>query len=106
MSSSAPQICNSKPAGLHINSTLHFLTSTTMIQSNSKREPLPFRWPGGKFYALKILRPFWLAVEHDEYREPFVGGGSIFFSKRKVRFNWLNDIDSALITTYRVMSDK
>jgi len=67
--------------------------------------PLPFRYPGGKHYAQRILRPFWQAVDHDEYREPLVGGGSVFFNKAKVAYNWLNDIDDELMTTYRVMSD-
>src|SRR3989344_4818915 len=65
----------------------------------------PFRYPGGKFYALKYLEPFWLTVLHDEYREPFVGGGSVFFAKPKAKFNWINDIDSDLITTYRAIQD-
>lgn len=70
-----------------------------------KRKPIPFRYPGGKFYALNLLAPFWLNKEYDEYREPFVGGGSVFFSKPKSEFNILNDIDSELITTYRVMQN-
>jgi DNA adenine methylase len=65
----------------------------------------PFRYPGGKFYALKYLEPFWLAADHDEYREPFIGGGSVFFAKPKARFNWINDIDSDLIATYKVIQD-
>lgn len=73
---------------------------------NSKRHPLPFRFPGGKHYAINILRPFWLAIEHDEYREPFVGGGSVFFNKSKAKFNWLNDIDKELMITYKIMSNQ
>lgn len=69
------------------------------------RIPLPFRYPGGKFYALNILRPFWENIEHDEYREPFAGGASVFFNKPKAQFNWLNDIDCELMTAYRVMQD-
>lgn len=65
---------------------------------------LPFRWPGGKYYALSILKPFW-AIEHDEFREPFAGGATVFFSKNKVVHNWLNDVDSELITTYQIMQD-
>jgi DNA adenine methylase len=65
----------------------------------------PFRYPGGKFYALGILEPFWANVHHSEYREPFVGGGSVFFHKPKVSTNWLNDLDTELITGYEVMSD-
>ena len=66
--------------------------------------PMLFRFVGGKFYALKKLKPFW-EVPHDEYREPMVGGGSVFFAKPKVRFNWLNDIDTELMTTYSVITN-
>ena len=66
--------------------------------------PLPFRYPGGKFYALGILEPFWSKIEHDDYREPFAGGASVFFNKPLVKYNWLNDLDSELITTYQTMS--
>lgn len=70
-----------------------------------ERPILPFRWPGGKYYALNILKPFW-SYEHDEFREPFAGGATVFFSKKKVQYNWLNDIDKELITTYQVMQNK
>ena len=63
-----------------------------------------FRFVGGKYYALKKLRPFW-EVPHDEYREPMVGGGSVFFAKPKARINWLNDLDADLMTTYRVITN-
>lgn len=66
---------------------------------------LPFRFPGGKYYAKKILQPFWGAVRHDEFREPFVGGAVVFFSKPLVKFNWLNDIDQELMTTYKVLAN-
>lgn len=72
----------------------------------STRHPLPFRYPGGKFYALNILRPFWVAEDHDEFREPFAGGASVFFNKTKASFNWLNDVDVELITTYKVLQDR
>ena len=58
---------------------------------------LPFRYPGGKYYAIKKLRIFWESVFHDEYREPFLGGGSIFWAKDLVQHNWINDIDEDLI---------
>ena len=40
-----------------------------------------FRYPGGKLKALKFINPFWQQIEHDEYREPFVGGGSVYIHK-------------------------
>src|SRR3989338_10835763 len=64
-----------------------------------------FRYPGGKYYALSILRPFWEQIKHDEFREPFVGGGSVFFTKPKVKYNWLNDKDENLIITYKMIKN-
>ncbi len=76
-----------------------------VANTSFKRHPLAFRYPGGKFYALDLLRPFWLSCQHDEYREPMVGGGTVFFNKNKVKHNWLNDIDKELITTFKIMSN-
>ncbi|MBE0573902.1 DNA adenine methylase [Candidatus Dojkabacteria bacterium] len=72
---------------------------------NFKRFPLLFRYPGGKHYAMDILRPFWETVVHTEYREPFVGGGTVFFNKPSAKISWLNDIDSELIYTYRAVAN-
>lgn len=66
----------------------------------------PFRYAGGKFYALKHIMPFIDCVPHDEYREPFVGGGSVFFAKKKVKYNWINDLETELIKVYQAFSDK
>jgi DNA adenine methylase len=65
----------------------------------------PFRYPGGKYYALKYILPYITCVPHDEFREPLVGGGNIFFAKSKSRYNWLNDLESDLMDTYLVMAD-
>ena len=76
-----------------------------MIKKNA-RKPLPFRYPGGKFYAMDILRPFWECVPHKEYREPFAGGATVFFNKEKAETSWLNDLDHELITCYEVMQNE
>lgn len=60
----------------------------------------PFRYPGGKFYALKYIMPFIECVPHNEFREPFVGGGSVFFAKAKAEHNWINDLNSKIIDFY------
>ena len=65
----------------------------------------PFRYPGGKYYALKFILPFLHSVPHDEYREPFVGGGSVFFGKEKAKYNWLNDLEKNIIQTYKTIAD-
>ena len=36
----------------------------------------PLRYPGGKSKAIKTLSP-WFPQTISEYREPFIGGGSI-----------------------------
>lgn len=54
----------------------------------------PFRYPGGKFYARKLILE--LIPIHKVYVEPLCGGASIFFAKRKAEFNILNDIDKDL----------
>jgi DNA adenine methylase len=66
----------------------------------------PFRYPGGKFYALKQIIPFLEAFPHDEYREPFVGGGSVFFAKKKSKTTWINDLDTDLISTYKIIQNE
>lgn len=66
---------------------------------------LPFRYPGGKYYAMHILEPFWDSIEHNEYREPFAGGATVFFTKPKANINWLNDLDSELMTCYQVLQN-
>ena len=66
----------------------------------------PFRFVGSKHQAVKFIKPLWESVPHDEYREPLVGGGSVFFAKPKAKINWLNDLDKELMTTYSVMQSK
>jgi DNA adenine methylase len=63
----------------------------------------PFRYAGGKFYARKQILEH--KPPHNAYIEPFAGGGSIFFSKIKVEFNQLNDIDDDLINVLTIIRD-
>jgi DNA adenine methylase len=65
----------------------------------------PFRFPGSKAQAIKYIRPHWEGNPHTEYREPFLGGGAVFFSKPRVPSIWLNDIDEGLVTTYKTIQD-
>lgn len=66
----------------------------------------PFRYAGGKFYALKYILPFIDCVPHDEYREPFVGGGSVFFAKSKSEINWINDLETDIVNVYKAFADQ
>ncbi|MEO1253972.1 MAG: DNA adenine methylase [Bacteroidota bacterium] len=64
----------------------------------------PFRYAGGKFYARKLITE--QIPSHQAYIEPFAGGGSIFFAKKKVKFNQLNDLDNQLINCYLIIRDQ
>ncbi|MED4599669.1 DNA adenine methylase [Paenibacillus validus] len=75
-----------------------------MIQVTS-----PLRYPGSKQRVMKLIRPYWDKVKHNtyEYREPFLGGASIFLNLttqgKKV---WLNDKDSNIATLFSVIRDQ
>ena len=59
-----------------------------------KRKWVPFsllRYPGGKYYALKNILKLISDIDHDEYREPFFGGGTVFFNKKPAKTNIIND---------------
>jgi DNA adenine methylase len=66
----------------------------------------PLRYPGGKSRAVEkiavLLPPF------SEFREPFVGGGSVFIHLRQKfpdRKFWINDKYSELITFWRKLQN-
>lgn len=52
----------------------------------------PLRYPGGKSRALKKILQ--CVPKYEEYREPFVGGGSVFFTLKQLypdKKYWIND---------------
>lgn len=63
------------------------------------------RYPGGKYYAYKLIEPFILNIDHDEYREPFFGGGAVFWAKSKSKYNWINDLEPELINLLNEIKD-
>ncbi len=73
----------------------------SLVKDGSLRSPL--RYPGGKSRVAKLLLSY--APRHDEYREPFVGGGALFFRKPKVDRNWLNDLHPGLYAFYVTLRD-
>ena len=58
----------------------------------------PLRYPGGKSRAIQRIKDL-LPEEFDEYREPFVGGGSLFIHLKQERPDlkiWINDLNLEL----------
>jgi DNA adenine methylase len=58
----------------------------------------PLRYPGGKSRAVQRMK-YLLPGEFDEYREPFVGGGSFFIYLKQKKPGlkiWINDLNPEL----------
>ncbi len=74
------------------------MTSSSVDLPRSNRSNSPFRYPGGKFYARRlILREI---PPHRDYCEPFAGGASVFFAKpTSGGTSILNDRDTDVINT-------
>ena len=66
--------------------------------------PVVIPYYGGKFELSKKLLRY--IPEHLRYFEPFFGGGSMYFRKKKVKWNILNDIDNDLVNLYLCILDK
>lgn len=65
----------------------------------------PFtKWTGGKRQLLSKLNDN-LPPEFNEYYEPFIGGGALFFELQPQKSH-INDMNSELITSYRVIKNE
>ena len=75
----------------------------------AKSPKSPLRYPGGKSRALKqILQRVPLNIS--EFREPFVGGGSVFFAIRslfqdRIKSYWINDLNYDLYCFWKEVRD-
>lgn len=66
-----------------------------------------FRYPGGK--TRKNIREWILSNRPNdirEYREPFVGGGGIYFAMGDPGKRWINDRHAGLIEVYKALNDR
>ena len=68
----------------------------------------PLRYPGGKSKAIKTLSP-WFPKTISEYREPFIGGGSIAIEITKSNPDisvWINDLYVPLYNFWIQLRDR
>lgn len=66
-----------------------------------------FRYPGGK--TRKHIREWILSHRPSgvkEYREPFVGGGGIYFAMFDPGKRWINDRHEGLVSVYRALAER
>ncbi len=87
-----------------------------MVNSASNAKPQtqvglyrsPLRYPGGKQKAIKQISQM-MPESAFEYREPMVGGGSVFFHARNTRFArkyWINDEFKELIAFWKTVKNE
>jgi DNA adenine methylase len=73
-------------------------------QSGRADQAIPFlRWAGGKTQLLPKLLAH-VPAKFKTYREPFLGGGAMFFALRPARAV-LSDANRELVTTYQAVRD-
>lgn len=68
----------------------------------------PLRYPGGKQKAIKQISKM-MPTSAFEYREPMVGGGSVFFHARNIGFAkkyWINDEFKELVAFWKTVKNK
>lgn len=61
------------------------------------------KWPGGKKNEIKYIKD--LIPKFDNYVEPFLGGGALFFDL-KPKKSYVNDISTDLIQFYQLLSQE
>ncbi len=64
----------------------------------------PLKWPGGKWKLAE-----WILGQmptHSSYVEPFCGSAAVFFLKPKALCETLNDLDSRIVTFFRVLRER
>jgi DNA adenine methylase len=66
-----------------------------------------FRYPGGKSRPAvqRVIHQYWPS-DYTEYREPFVGGGSLAFGVPPSKRRWINDFNRHLIAVYVALRDR
>jgi len=76
----------------------------TKIIENPTIGSLPFlKWAGGKRWLVKNYNDFF-PKKYNTYIEPFLGSGSVFFHMNPKKAI-LSDVNSELITTYKVIQN-
>ena len=78
------------------------------MKDSIKSLKTPLRYPGGKSKAIKTLSP-WFPQMVSEYREPFIGGGSVAINFTKSNPDvpvWINDLYVPLYNFWVQLRDR
>lgn len=64
----------------------------------------PFlRWTGGKNWLIPTIKKLVNKIEFNHYHEPFIGGGSVFFSLKTKNKAFISDSNNELINCYKTV---
>lgn len=70
------------------------------MEDTIKQSSKPFlRWAGGKRWLLKEINNYLPTNGFNQYHEPFIGGGAIFFHLN-IKKSFISDLNEELIETY------
>ncbi|MEO6436639.1 MAG: Dam family site-specific DNA-(adenine-N6)-methyltransferase [Tepidisphaeraceae bacterium] len=84
----------------------HPMSTDRITQPEREQPAKPFlRWAGGKSWLVRRAEALFGPLEFRRYHEPFVGGGSFFFSLPSGTSAFLSDKNEALIGTYGAVRD-
>lgn len=80
-----------------------------IINKDNNINAKPFlRWAGGKSWLTKIISQY-IPENFNDYYEPFLGGGSVFFYLKTNNYiqndSFLSDVNPHLISSYKVIRD-
>lgn len=79
----------------------------TSVVETARGAVSPFlRWAGGKRWLVPQVMKLVGEKNFARYHEPFLGGGSVFFSLSGVESAYLSDLNTDLIEVYREVRDR
>lgn len=82
------------------------MTEKYLFEPNKRVLKKPFlRWTGGKSWFVPHFSNIISKIDFNDYHEPFLGGGSIYFSLNTQKKAYLSDYSFDLINTYVQVRD-
>ena len=76
-----------------------------VIYSKEEKTSPFLRWTGSKKWLVELGIDKYLPEKFNNYHEPFLGGGALFFHLNPKKTSYLSDINGELINTYRQIRD-
>ena len=70
-----------------------------MTQNYKELKPF-IKWPGGKSRELKVIIPQ-IPYSIENYYEPFIGGGAVYFAITNAKNHFINDKSTDLVNLYQ-----